>query len=66
MELTSWKCGARARPVAIGQHGVVNALGNRIPAFASPGNFFAIFHYCFPFVDKERSPETLIELNLGL
>ena len=34
--------------------------------FATSGKFFAIFYYCFIFVDKERSPEILIQLNLGL
>ena len=40
-------------------------LGNRMPAFATPGNMFAITYCCFLFVAKEGSPDILNELNLG-
>ena len=41
-------------------------LDNRIPAFSTPGTYFAMSYCSFIFVDKERSPEILIQLNLGL
>ena len=41
-------------------------LATSFQLFATPGNLFAIFHWWFIFVAKERSPEILAELNLGL
>ena len=36
-------------------------------SFLSPlGNFFAIFYCYFIFLDKKKSPEILVQLNLGL
>ena len=55
------------RPIAMGWHGVANApWATGCQHFATPGNFFAIFYYCFISVVKEKSPEILVELNLGL
>ena len=41
-------------------------LNTRCQLFASPGNFLAIFYCCFICATKERSPESLVELNRGL
>ena len=41
-------------------------LGNRMPSFATPENFLAIFYCCFIFVAMEASPKLLVEINLGL
>ena len=42
-------------------------LGIRMPAFCHPmGKCFCNPFCCFFFVATERSPETLIEVNLGL
>ena len=38
----------------------------RMAAFCQPWEFFATFYCYFIFVDKERSPEILVQLNLGL
>ena len=38
----------------------------RCQLLATVGNFFVISHCCFIFVVKEKSPEALAELNLGL
>ena len=37
-----------------------------MPLFATPGNFVAITYCFFIFVAKEKSPDILIELSLGL
>ena len=34
--------------------------------FAIPGDFFTIFYCCYIFLVKEKYPEILVELNLGL
>ena len=34
--------------------------------FATHGNFLVMFYCCCIFLPKERSPEMLVELNLGL
>ena len=54
--------------VAIRWHGVANATPwtTGWQLFATPGNSFAISYCCFIFVDKERSPEILVQLNFGL
>ena len=56
------------KPVAMGWHGVANATsGLQDARFLPPlGNFFQFFYCCFIFVDKARSLETLVQLNLGL
>ena len=43
------------RPVAMGWQ--MPPLGNRMPAFCHPWEFFAISYCCFIFVAKERFPE---------
>ena len=40
--------------------------GNRMPAFCHPWEFFTIFYCCYIFLVKEKYPEILVELNLGL
>ena len=51
----------------MGWHGVANApLGNSMPAFFHPWEFFYKFYCCYIYVAvKEKSPEILLELNLG-
>ena len=41
-------------------------LGNRMPAFCHPWEFFTICYCCCVSVVKDESPEILVELNLGL
>ena len=41
-------------------------LDNRMPVFAIPRDFFAIFNCCLIFADKGRYPEIFVCLNLGL
>ena len=57
-----------SRPVAVGWHGVVIATSGLQGAsfLPTPGKFFALFYCCFIIVDKERSPEILVQLNLRL
>ena len=38
----------------------------RMAAFCQPWEFFATFYCYFIFIDKERSPEILVQLNLRL
>ena len=52
------------RPVAMGWQ--LPSLDSRIPAFCHPWKIFCNFCCCFIFVVKEKSPEILVELNLGL
>ena len=40
--------------------------GKKMPAFCHPWEFFAKFYCCCIFVPKERYPECMFELNLGL
>ena len=56
------------RPVAMGWHGVVFGTPGQQDAsfFATPDTFVAIVYCCSIFLDKERSPNILIGLNLGL
>ena len=60
----------RSMPVVMGWHEVANAAPGNIftgcQFFATPGNIFAIFYCFFIFLAKERSPEILVQLNLGL
>ena len=37
-----------------------------MPAFCHPWDTFGNFYCCFIIVDKERSLEILVQLNLGL
>ena len=59
----------------MGWQGVANAIHGLLEywttglldySFLQPGNFSAIFDCCFIFVDTERSPGILAQLNLGL
>ena len=54
----------RNSPLAMGWHRMVNTTSGQ--QNASPGELFTTFHCCFTFVDRERSPEILVQLNLGL
>ena len=56
----------RIRPVAMALHGVANAWATGCHHFATPENFPAIFYGCFIIVAKERYPNILVEINLGL
>ena len=47
-------CGAKSTP------------GQQDASFLPPHGFFAIFYCCFIFLHKKRSPEILVQLNLGL
>ena len=41
-------------------------LSNRLLVFATLGIFFHFSCYCIIVVAKEKSPEVMVELNLGL
>ena len=57
-----------SRPVAMGWHGVANATyGQQGASFLAPLRTFSVILYCcFIFRAKDRSPEMLAEINLGL
>ena len=59
-------CSHKTRPVLMGWNGrEMPPLGDRMPVFCHPSEFFAVFCCCFTFAAKERS-EVLAELSLGL
>ena len=61
------QCLSLGRARSHGGHAVSKApLGNRMPAFFHPSEFFAIAYCSFIFCSEGRSPDILIELNLGL